>query len=87
MRKISERTNIAEARRELARYERNARHFASQYRQYRARKSDLAQPYKVMTTLALSRVRYLKDYISKAVSNQKKIDELTLQIADLKSRQ
>ena len=86
MSKTSEPAYITEARRELAKRQRNVKFFASQYRQYRARKSDLARPYKIMTTLALSHVRHLKGYILKAVTIQGRIDELSLQIADLESR-
>ena len=85
MNKTIETPHIALARLELAKFQKNAKHFASQYRQYRARKSNLAQPYKIMATLALSRVRDLKRYIRNAVSTQQKIDELNIQIANLES--
>ncbi len=87
MSKTTEPTYITEARRELAKRQRNAKFFASQYRQYRAQKSDLAQPYKIMTKHALSHVRYLKRSIQKAVAIQKRCDELTLRIAELELKQ
>jgi hypothetical protein len=86
MRKTSEPAYITAARRELAKCQRNSKFLASQYKQYKARKSDLARPFKVMAKLALSHVRQVKGYILKAVTIQERIDELSLQIADLESR-
>lgn len=85
MTKATEPTHITEARRELARRQRNAKFFASQNRRYRAEKSNLAQPYKIMAKLALSHVRYLKRSLQRAVALQERLDELTLRIAKLES--
>ncbi len=76
---------IAEAPRELAKIQRKAKFFASQHRKYRAQKSDLAQPYKTMTTNALSQVRFLKRIIQKVEAIQKRHDQLTLRIAELEA--
>ncbi len=74
---------ITEACRELAKIQKNAKFFASQYRQFRAQKSDLAQPYKIMTKYALEHVRSLKRYIKGLEDLQKQIDELDRRIAKL----
>jgi hypothetical protein len=76
-------TYIKEVRRELAKRQRNAKFFTSQYRQYRAQKSNLAEPYRIMAKHALSHVRRLRRFIQEAVSIQKRCDQLSLQIAEL----
>lgn len=86
MSKTTEATYIGQRPRELATRQRHAKFFASQYRQYRAQKSDLAQPYKIMTKHALSHVRRLRRFVHEAVSIQKRCDGLTLRIAELELR-
>jgi hypothetical protein len=83
VKKTTEATYIEQRRRELARFERNAEFFTSEYKQYRARKSDLAEPYRIMAKHALSHVRRLRRFIQEAVSIQKRCDQLTLRIAEL----
>jgi hypothetical protein len=80
-----EASHITDARRELIKFQRNARFFSTEYRKYRARGSDLAQPYRLMRKNALAHVRQLEQYIRKSVAIQKRIDELTLRIAALEA--
>ncbi len=74
---------ITKARRELGKIQKNAKFFTSHYRQLRAQKSNLAQPYKVMAKYALAHVRSLKRYIKALEDLQKRIDEVHLRIAKL----
>jgi hypothetical protein len=83
-------THIAEAiivtRRELWRSERNVKFWVSLCRQDRARKSNLAQLFRIMAENAFAQVRLLKRHIKKLVATQGRLNELGLQMADLESR-
>jgi hypothetical protein len=76
---------IKEARRELAKFQKLAKFYTSQHRQFRAQKSNLAQQYKLMAKYGLARVRSLKRYIKESEDLQKRIDELDRRIAKLSS--
>lgn len=77
---------LASERRELVRAQRNARWFAAEYRKYRTKKSDLAKPYKILAANALAKVRRLKRHIPKMEALQKRLDEVTLQLAEIDAK-
>jgi hypothetical protein len=79
-------TYLTGERSELVRAERNAKWFAAEYRKYRTRKSDLAGPYKIMATNAEAKVRRLKRHIGEMEAIQKRIDALTLRIAEIDAK-
>ena len=74
---------IEQVRSELAKVQDRAKFFGSEYKKYSTEKSDLAQPYKIMTRFALERARALKRHIKALQDFQKRIDELDLKLAKL----
>src|SRR5258708_432789 len=80
------RESIRETRRELGSWQGKARIFASLCRQYRAQKSDLVEPFRIMNEHAFAQVRRLKVHINKLLAIQERLNDLALQIAEIESR-
>lgn len=72
MEATNEATYITVERRQLAKLQRNAKSFASQYRKYRAQKSELAEAYKIMAKHTLTRRPSLKKLHPKSSGSSKK---------------